>query len=225
LALRFACQVGGAPAELSSRVSRLSHARAGGALDRELDICDDIRSGYMSGYCAAHRARIDAVPRNARRRAAVSEMPTAQVTTLDKAANHYFRTRSDHEIDLTGTMRAVYGIEEQARLEEQLVKALEQLRDPTFPGAVGEAVTLEGEMRVALGRIATCKSYAEMEKLGLAGAVTRAGIRRTHDAWLPYRSAFVVLALAVRPGSKPEVWRAWLSADRLQLLKELARGC
>lgn len=61
--------------------------------------------------------------------------------------------RSEHEIDLTGTMRAVYGIEEQARLEEQLVKALEQLRDPTFPGAVGEAATLESEMRVALGTV------------------------------------------------------------------------
>jgi hypothetical protein len=225
LALRFACEVGGARKELESRVSRLWNARERGKLDREMDICDDVTSGYMSGHCAAHRERMAALPREARRLAAVAEMPAGQVAALDKAAAHYFRTRSAHEIDLTGTMRAVYGIEEQARLEEQLVKALERLRDPSFPGAVGDSTALDAELGATLNRISHCKSYAELEKLGLPGAVTRVGIRRAHDAWLPFRSAFVALAVSVRRESQPHTWRAWLSAERLQLLQELANGC
>ena len=224
LALRFACQVGGAPAELSLRISKLWDARLKGTLEGVMDVCDDVTSGHMSGSCAAHTERVNAGSRNARKQVAVQGMPAAELAALDAAAKRYFEVRSREEVDMTGTMRAVFSIEEQAELEDGLVSSLEHLRNPSFLPKSAESRQVERDLATALSGLMTCKDSPQLEQI-LPGSITRAGIRKTHQVWLAYRQAFARLALRVRPESSRESWLAWLGEQRLTQLKSLSNPC
>jgi len=219
LALHFTCRVGGAEAEIESRAARLWRAREGGQLREPFDLCDDITSGFMSGHCSAHRERVAAVGRNAGRSAATANMPKRELSALLIAADRYFQTRSSDEVDQSGTLRASFGIEEQARLEDEFVAALEQLRSAAFP----PTSAAPADISATLARIARCKHLAAMEPM--AGAITRAGIRRTQARWLAYREAFIALALKLHPDQKREAFEIWLDQVRLRQLTELASGC
>lgn len=225
LALRFACQLESAPAELEARVGRLWQARSGGPQwPHPFDVCDDATSGSASSYCAAHEERALSAAREARKRQAALGLPASPFAALDSAARRFFDARSRHEVDLTGTARAQVSVEERAKLEEQLVATLEKLGDVGFEPQASGPQSLEKEMQQLLSRIASCKSLAELEQL-VPGAVSRAGVRRTQSSWLAYRAAFVSLAAAARPKSPRGRWLALLDQQRVVQLRELADGC
>jgi hypothetical protein len=221
LALRFACTVGGAGAEISGRLSRLLAARTTGNLEDAMDVCDDVTSGYMSGYCAAHVERVAAVPRNARRRAASSTMPQVELKALDTAAARFFEARSTWEVDLTGTMRAVFSIEEQAKLEDELVLTLEHLKDATFVPPHADPKPLELELSKLM---ATSISRKTDSPATMIGSVTSGGIRKTQKQWLRYRDKLVELVRKVRPAAELDDWRASIIQSRLEQLRPLSSG-
>jgi len=224
LALRFACQIGGAPLELGGRVSRLWQARAGTQpLAKPLEVCDDVTSGFMQGYCAAHEERIAAVPRNARKRAAALDMPV-ELHAFEAAARRFFDARERNEVDLSGSARAVFSIEERAKLEDDYVKMLEQLRDRSFVPDKVDASGTDKKLTAQLARIASCKYLADTEAL-VPGAVTRAGIKKTQALWLAYRAAFVALAQKLRPDVERAAWQAFIGQKRILQLAEQADGC
>jgi hypothetical protein len=215
LALRFACQVGGAPAELGKRVARLWAARASRAgFSKPFDVCDDVTSGLMDGYCTAHAARIEAVPRAARKREATLGFPAKELSALDGAAQRFFDLRCQYETDQTGTMRAAIAISERSHLEDALVAKLEQLKDPAFAPPAADSAELEKRLKTLVSSWNTDQDLAQMERL-FPAAVSRAGMHRTQASWLVYRQAFVALATKLRPGSKPDAWRAFLDQERL----------
>ena len=224
LALRFACEFGGAEAELGMRVSRIVRADHGTSLQPPLDICDDITSGYMMGFCAGHRERMDAIVRNKRRRAATAEFPSIELDRATRAANAFFDLRARNEVDLSGTGRAMFQVEEKARLEDGLVGMFDKLRDPAFVASSDDLPSLESEMTSLLARIARCDAVFRSER-ELPGAISRRGVRTTQIAWVRYRTAFSTLALKVRPKTTRDIWESWLSQQRLLQLRELARGC
>src|SRR5262249_54373280 len=63
LALKFACAIGGAPAENSGRVDHLERLRDERRTGSDFHVCDDITSGAMMGTCAAFQEEFDAVAR------------------------------------------------------------------------------------------------------------------------------------------------------------------
>ena len=225
LALRFACKVGGAPAELGGRLHQLWKARASGGpkWTQPFDVCDDATSGNMLGYCAAHTERIDSQARSIRKRAATLGMP-AELGVLDAAAKRFFEARSSDEVDQSGTLRASLSNAEQASLDDELVNMLEQLHDPSFTPPSLDPKPLEKTLASLLSRIAHCKNLADVEKL-VPGTIQRAGIQKTQAAWVLYRAAFVALALKLHPSSKREAWLALLAQKRIAQLEPLAEGC
>ncbi|HYP87208.1 MAG TPA: hypothetical protein VEQ59_03630 [Polyangiaceae bacterium] len=223
LALRFACQVGGAPFELGGRVSRLWQARSGARPLGPFDVCDDVTSGNMQGYCAAHEERVAAPARDARRRAATAGMP-AELRALEDSAQRFFDARAKLEVDRSGTLRGVLSIEERAKLEDDFVKTLEQLRDRGFVPDRLDANTVDKKLAAQLARIASCKNLADLEAIA-PGVTTRAGIKKTHALWVAYRAAFVALAQKVRPDVERAAWHAFVTEKRTLQLAELADGC
>jgi len=225
LALRFVCESGGADAELEARVSRVVRVEHREKLAPPLDICEDITSGYMMGFCAAHEERIDAIARNVRRGAVVAGFPRIELARVTRSASAYFDTRSRNEIDLSGTARAMLQIEEKARLEDELVNMLDRLRDSTFvPTGADLASFDDNEMTSLLTRVAHCSAMIQSER-EVPGAISRSGIRKTQLAWVGYRNAFGSLALKVRPATTRKTWERWLNEQRLRQLRELAQGC
>jgi hypothetical protein len=53
LAKRFACEFGGAPAEVDGRLRHIDEIARGG---EPMDICDDVTSGMMMGFCSSRGA-------------------------------------------------------------------------------------------------------------------------------------------------------------------------
>jgi len=224
LALRFACQVGGAPAELGGRVSRLWAARAGEKWSAPFDQCDDATSGVMTGYCADLRERIAVAARKAHLRAAAVGLPPRELEALQRAAQRYFEARSTKEVDRSGSQASSLVISERALLEEGFVQALDQVREPAFRPAPADAQALASELAQLLARIAACKDLKQSAQ-SLPGLINGTGIRETEQRWLAYRAAFVALALEAHPDTSAEIWIAWLTQPRLSQLKELATGC
>jgi hypothetical protein len=75
LALRFACEAEGAPAEIIGRIESLkSLEQSGGISGPKFDFCDDITSGFMEGFCAARGAEIEDQERNQQLLKALSEL-------------------------------------------------------------------------------------------------------------------------------------------------------
>jgi hypothetical protein len=226
LALRFACGAFGSPAEHEARLARLwrTRSQANRAFDPPFDVCDEVTSGELSGYCAGLEERISSTARKARTQRATLGMPGPARARLEAAAERFFGDRARLEVDQTGTGRARSTIEERAGLENDFVARLEQLNDASFSPPRADPKPLEKQLAQLLSRIDSCRDLAELERL-VPGAVTRAGIRKTQSSYVAYRGAFVSLALAVHPGSERGAWQAWLDQRRLAQLQELGGGC
>lgn len=64
LALKFACEMATiASAEKAGRVAHLEKLKAEGWTGSNFDVCDDITSGYMSGFCEDKPDRFDEAER------------------------------------------------------------------------------------------------------------------------------------------------------------------
>jgi hypothetical protein len=221
LAVRFACESGFAPAERDGRVARVLEGRKLGHLAKELDFCEDITSGYMMGWCSSHEERIASIARDARKRAAAKGLPAAAFERFDKTAAAFFSARSMNEVDMSGTMRGALSVGQQATLEDDHVTTLEHLADPTFTPPAGDAAAAERDLQETYDRLMKCK------KTGPAypGGVGADGIKKTELLWLPYREAWLSLVAEARPTAKRDAWKAWLTAKRTAMLRELKDGC
>ncbi|HKO52196.1 MAG TPA: hypothetical protein VJV79_31025 [Polyangiaceae bacterium] len=224
LAIRFACQAGGAPAELSSRIARLLAARDGNPPSTPFDQCDDASSGLLVGRCAELQERRAASTRQSRLLSATTGMPKAEVEALKRAARLYFQSRSQREIDRSGTQAAGFVIAERTRLEDDFVRTLEQVREPSFAPPMADPHAVDASLAALLARIKSCASLSAATQ-PLPGMVQNTGIAETQRHWLEYRQAFVQLALKLHPSTPTGAWSAWVAGPRLDQLSELATGC
>jgi hypothetical protein len=222
LAARFACAAGGAPAELEGRLGAIDELRRATATKPVLDLCDHATSGYMGGACAEHRERIASLSRQAKKAKAIAGLPKPELDALERAAKVYFDARTRNEIDLSGTLRAAFMIEEQAKLEDTYVSSLAWLRT-AVPSSAG-ASSAETMLEKLYSMLMTCPQLPATESLG-ANTVTRKGIRTTQRAWLAYRKAWIALASKVHPETERDAWRTWVTRERVEMLAELASPC
>lgn len=214
LAMRLACEIAGAPAELQGRLDhleRLEHQRDGrGAFD----LCDDITSGFMMGHCAAHAQRLTQVKRGHRWKALLAGWaPAARdaFARLRAAADTFFRASLEGEIDLSGTARAMLQIEEEERLEDDFLGFVEQLEAGTAPVATrGDYRAADKALNAAYGLVT--RADAEF------GTVTVADIKKTERAWIRYRDQWVRFARTRYPAATPDTIKTWLTRQRTKQL-------
>ncbi|HHW3716474.1 TPA: lysozyme inhibitor LprI family protein [Legionella pneumophila] len=148
LAMHFACMMeDAAPAEMDSRIAHLAQIKEGNK-KTSFDICDDITSGYMMGWCSSIDQRLEDVKRNKKINDLVSQW-TAQEQLLyqqvRKTAEVYIRDHSMNEIDLSGTARSAFAINAQLNLNQRLFELLQKVNRCETP-------------------LMTIKQYEEMDK-------------------------------------------------------------
>ena len=142
LALRFACEAGGAPAEIRIRMEHLESMRANPSVpSSKFEFCDDITSGFMEGFCASLGSEMANQKRHEKLQQLKAEMTEGQRRSFDvliKTQEAYSRAHAEGEIDLSGTARAMFQIDSEQSLAENFLEALVSYESgSSFPSGMG----------------------------------------------------------------------------------------
>lgn len=189
LATALACSVEGAPMENDGRVRHLQDLKT--APDH-FDVCDDVTSGYASGWCAQRESTLAAGERDKKMAAVVQRLPAGSrpsFPALQTAFDAFVRARTDGEVDLSGTMRDVFITDTEDGERNQFLTDLTRLADGKWLGADHTAaVAADAALNKSYQKAMACA------KTGGLGTVEPDGIRAAERAWIGYRDAYVRFA-------------------------------
>ena len=224
LARRFACEAGGAPAEVSGRLDHLDNLTPPSADAAPFDICDDITSGYMAGFCAQREARIQSNQRAGTLASIMQSWTPEQRTAfaaLRKAADTYFETSTAEEVDQSGTARGAMTEGARQALEDGFLAFLAKCEKGELPsGTAADYKKADAELNAAYAHV--MKSLKPDENgFTSQGTVKAEGVRRTEVAWIKYRDAWVEFGKVKYPQVSADAWRKALTDERTEDLKEL----
>ncbi len=217
LAIQFACRLGGAPAEMEGRILNLVTKKKMDWNGSNFDLCDDSTSGFMEGQCEAHRERFKEAERRRKTDAFIAKWNGSDRKAfgeLRKAANAFFDLRTSSEVDLSGTGRAAFEIEEREYLENgflALIELLEAGKLPFFSKERFEAA--DAKLNAIYAKIRLAPDFQH-------GTVTKEGIKKTQRAWIAYRDAWVVFAAGKYLSVTRESIMAWLTRKRTAMLMD-----
>lgn len=233
LATKFACEAGGAPAEINGRVGHLEDlATTIVAQPRpRFDFCDDVTSGYMEGMCAG----VAATYRDARRWKAIEHVassytPTqrAALSALQGAAADYFNAHAKNEVDLSGTGRGAFWIEDIEHSWDGFLRDLLVLEADKLPTADATATQqadarLNGVFHLVLAE----PSLRQRPPPGfpppgipvVGGTISRQGIRADQSLWRSYRDAWLHFAALRKPALPRSTVQAWITNQRIRDLR------
>lgn len=217
LATHLACtEEGAAPAEYEGRIEHLqAMKKAGAAAETDFDLCDDITSGMSMGFCASHDQDVQQIRRAAEYRQITAPWTPAQrsaFATLEKARDAYLESRSQNEVDVSGTGRVTFIIDAEEGVAESFFKRLKVLEGGRGAGARNLAAA-DRELNVAYRKV-MASDEADY------GTVKTSGIRETQRVWLRYRDAWLAFAKVKYPNVPQDALSAWLTEERTELLKE-----
>lgn len=217
LAIHLSCGLQAAPAEHEGRVQSLEQMKAKPG-KTPFHYCQDITSGYAMGVCASHDQRFAVVKRAAeigRITAGYAPAPKQAFAALEKAAQAYVDARALNEIDLSGTGRGAFAIEEEEARWTAFQKLLDQLSAGRLPAASAPQ-----------NQAADAQLNAAYRKLMAAGdpefgTITLKGVRETERVWIRYRDAWLAFAKVAYPAVPQAALSAHLTRERTALLEEL----
>jgi hypothetical protein len=218
LALKFACEIGGAPAENSGRVEHLERLKAEGPTAEDFHVCDDFTSSSMEGICAAFHEQFAIIARQRRRDALMAKWRPAEKDAwrgLQKTADEFFAASAANEEDHSGSNRGSWEIGTRVALADGLVKDLEKFEHGTLPRATPD------EYRRADARLnARYRQLQahEFQSAHLTG-VDADSIKIAQRAWMRYREAWVEFGKIKYPSVTADSWRTWLTRQRIAMWK------
>lgn len=217
VAIKFACKVNGAQAEIDERIKHLQDLKRskGG---KRFDICDDITSGYMQGHCAERQQRF--VKAKLKRSlegilAKWSEIDKQSFAALKQSFGKFSDARTMNEVDSSGADRTANFIAEETALSEDFVNSIVQFEKGALPRYTKADFTNEDrELNALYKKIMSKKDY-------YWGSVKKGDIKLTQKVWLKYREAWVNFGRQKYPQVTEDSWRTWLTNKRKNMFKEL----
>lgn len=228
LAFRFACQVDGAPAELSGRIRHIEAMRQqpqGMDCDQanpagcRLDICDDITSGYMQGRCALETSDRNETPLKAKEDAMVASWPAehrAAYQSLREKSQAYIEAHSQSEVDLSGTGRAAFVTEHEVFYLAEFRADIAAAENRALPGREADFVATDKELNAVYKELMSGRRNTND-----LGTVTLDDIKATQRKWLAYRDAFVAFARIHYPSLPADAVKARLTRERIRTLQAI----
>lgn len=223
LAKKFACAVGGAPAELDGRLEHLDAMAGSSGKSGRFDLCDDITSGYMMGFCASRAAGAARTGRDRRVTALTATWSAAERAAFAKvraAADSYFDASVEGEVDASGTARGAMAVGAREDLENTFAGALDAFEKGQLPQ--GTAAEFAAADRALNANYAAALNYYKAQAAeSMAGSVNPQGIRDAERAWIRYRDAWVAFGTQKYPAAGVDAWRTYFTRERAQALKDL----
>lgn len=219
IAKKAACDTDAAVMETVGRMQHLANMESGkeGA-NPKIDICDDITSGFMQGYCAKIQSGLADQTRAQQFASLTSNWnikERAAFQKLKKQAEAFITARSELEVDLSGTARSAEVLEEAETQKEDLLKSLQDFEAGNLPAFSNDGYTkLDRELNRVYLQLKQTKD-PEFD------TVKMKDIQRTQQAWLAYRDDWVRFGSTKYPSVPAYAWKAYFTKKRIGMLKEL----
>ena len=221
LAIKYACSVDAAGAEMAARVAHLANLQAG----KRFDQCDDITSGRMGSICAwiskeqADKVRLAFL---GRLRAVLTVAQQPSFEALVKTSDAFARARGNDEADMSGSAGVQLAIDAEAREHEWLRENLAAFEKGQFKLPAAEELQLaDAELNQAYAHVMQSPETDPDHPGRLHySTVEKTGVRTTQRAWLAYRDAWMRFAAQRYPALDPASLNAALTQWRS---KQLAR--
>ena len=219
-AITHACRVDSARAEIEGRLDHLQRIKAG--QDKKLfDVCDDITSGLMGGFCAniaedgKGMQRGDAIGRLA---GTFTPVQRTRFAALRKATDAFARSVGENETDLSGTGRAALSIGAQAAVQDALLADLRAAEAGKLPAGTAAGFAAADRVLNDVWRKVMALP-ADAEGRVAYTTVTKPDIRTTQRAWIAYRDAWSAFAQARYPSVPAAAWATRLTERRTAQLR------
>ena len=216
LALKLACKIDGAPAEIEGRVRHLAKLKAQNWQGNNFSLCDDATSGYLAGFCADHENRFASIKRSERLDVVQSKWTSVEMkeySVLKKIADQYFDIHAEKEVCQSGTARAALSIADTSGQEEKFIKTMELLEKGKLPKSSAK------ELADADSRLNGVYRQVQRKPDFEWGTVTKEGIRDTQRAWIKYRDAWAKFCERKYPGFTESI-KTYLTLQRIKELED-----
>lgn len=223
IAMRFSCEVDGAPAENFGRLDHLKKLKQDSWSGNNFNLCDDATSGFMQGWCASLDDEFDKVRRKRDAGTLVSKWTATQKRAfieLQRVAYAFFDASSRWEEDNTGTGRAAFEIESQSDQQHYFLQTIASFQKGKLPRlSVADFKRADAELNSVYKQVQEVQlpDYMNADQ----GWVTPEGIKKAQRKWLLYREAWVNFGAIRYPGVSADAWRAWTTQSRTKQLNEL----
>lgn len=216
LALRLACENGGAPAEIEARIKHIIELKAQNWLGNDFSLCDDITSGYMAGFCADHREKFKSIVRDKKLSVIQAKWTKAdkkEFAALSKIAYQYFDVHADNEVDQSGTAHTALYIDDKALQEDFFIKTLEMLEKESLPKYSDQ------QFKDADAKLNSVYKQVQQRDDSEGGSVTKEGIKITQRTWIKYKDAFVKFCSKKYPDASKDI-KTYITLNRIKELEE-----
>lgn len=223
LAIRFACENKWAgESETDLRIARLMHLRDSHAKSSNFTLCDDGMSGLMEGACAGIREKFADVKRQKELETIErgwSASANAAFPHLQGAENEFEKARTDNEVDMTGTGRNAFWVEERGRLRDQFLINLRRFGRGDVPAASpSDARAQDLRLKSVFEKIEDSSSTDWKPT-----TIKPDGIKATEETWVKLRDAWLKFGRAAYPSLSPDTIRAQITRLRVHQLESLAK--
>lgn len=223
VARRLACEYGGAPAEISGRLNTLDGIARHPALVKAqpFDVCDDITSGAMMGWCSHRDAQFADQRREQEWQRVIRNMTPAQsqaLTELRTSGDAFFALAARHENDMSGTMRGAIAIGAEQERRNQLLAQVKQLQ--AQPAPIGNTDFKRADHALNAAWKALMQQLAKQNAANhYPGSINATDVRTSQRAWLHYRDAWGRFGHALYPATAADVFRAQETTHRTKQLQ------
>ncbi|HEX8602438.1 MAG TPA: lysozyme inhibitor LprI family protein [Pseudoduganella sp.] len=219
-AIAHACLVDGAQAETEGRLEHLQRMKAGQDKAR-FDLCDDITSGMMGGFCTDIAENAKAAQRGAalaRLGAQLTPVQRTRFAALRKATDAFAQDVGEAETDMSGTARAALSIGAQAAVQDELLADLRAAEGGKLPAGTDGGFAAADKALNDVYRKVMALPVDEQGRVGYT-TVTKQGIRTTQRAWIACRDAWTAFAQARYPSVPAAAWKTRLTERRTAQLR------
>jgi hypothetical protein len=217
IAMKFACELNGAPAEEEGWIAHLQKLKNENWQGQDFSPCDDITSGAAMGFCEAHEAKLADAARKAKLAGITAHWPSAErnaFAALEKAKNTFAAAVADNEVDMSGTARGALSIAAREAEDGQFLATLGKVISGDLPSTSPlDLAETDNKLNALYSKIQKRKDTSDW------GTVTKEGIKKTERAWLIYRDVFVDFAKRNFPSVASESLKRALTEDRIKSLK------
>jgi hypothetical protein len=210
VALKAACEIGGAPQDLAGRVRQLAQLKAVRWTGDRFGICDHSSGRPLYDYCATLQERLDEPVRRKATDALMATWTPAQRTAFQafrQAADRFFQVHASKESNLDST----FEVQEHAFLEDGLLASLQSFEHGELPRHSA------ADLRQAEAAVDAAYAGTQRESKRW-GTVTSAAILEAQQAWTAYGDAWVRFARTRYPSVSAESWKTWLAKQRFEML-------